>query len=214
MSLKFTPHLVAAGLAVGFAGCQEATTRSDVADAREEVRDEQQDVAEAKREAGEEIADAEHDADQARHEAMKPVLEGDAAEEAAEANQNVAEAKADANAEIRDEQKDVDAAAAELKKTEAEHQATLARDGFAKQANQQIELADERIAQLEERHDNAEGAEAETLQKQIDALKSQRDRVKDAVDGLQGEELMKWQDHQRTVQQEVSTLQQLLQTNQ
>jgi len=29
MSLKFTPHLVAAGLALGFAGCQDATTRSD-----------------------------------------------------------------------------------------------------------------------------------------------------------------------------------------
>ena len=106
----------------------------------------------------------------------------------------MAEAQADANAEVRDEQKDVDAAAADLKKTEAEHQATLARDGFAKQADQQIELADERIAQLEERHDNAEGADAEALQKQIDALKSQRDRVKDAVDDLKGEELMKWQD--------------------
>jgi hypothetical protein len=37
--------------------------------------------------------------------------------------------------------------------------------------------------------------------------------VKDAVDDLKGEELMKWQDHQRTVQQEIDALQKLLQTN-
>ncbi len=206
MSLKFTPHIVAAGLALGFAGCQESTTRSDVAEAREDLQEEKQDVAEAERDATENVADAQHDRDQARHESMKPVLGDNATEE-------VADAQADANAEIRDEQQDVDEAATELKKMEAEYQATQAREDFVEQANQQIKLADERISQLEERHDNAEGAAAETLQTQIDALKSQRDRVQDAVDDLKGEELMQWQDHQRTVQQEVDALQKLLQTN-
>jgi len=207
MSLKFATHAFAAGLAFAFAGCQESTTRSDVAEAREDLQEEQQDVAEAQQEAAEDVADAQHDADQARHESMKPVLENNATGE-------VAETQADANAEIRDEQKDVDEAAENLKKTEAEYQATQARDGFAKQADEQIKLADERIAQLEERHDNAEGAAGETIQLQIDSLKSQRNRVKEAVDDLKGEELMKWQDHQRTVQQEIDALQKLLQTNQ
>src|SRR5690606_32293769 len=119
--------------------------------------------------------DAQHDLDQARHEAMKPVRDNDSTAAVADARENVADGQADANAEMRDEQKDVDEAAAELKKKETEHQATLARDNFAKQADQQVKLADERIAQLEERHDAAEGDAAKTLEAQIDALKSQRD---------------------------------------
>lgn len=214
MSLKRAPHAIAAGLVLVFAGCQESATRSDVADARDKLRAEQQDVAEAQRDANEKVADAQHDLDEARHEAMKPVLNGDSTAEVADAQEKVADAKADANAKIRDEQHDVDQAAAELRAKEAEFQATQARDRFAKQAEQQVTLADERIAQLEERHDAAEGDAATALETQINALKSQRDRVNDAINDLQGEELMKWQAHQRVVQQEISTLQQLLQTNQ
>jgi len=204
-----------ASLALAVAGCQEGTTREDVADARADVQEEQQDVAEAQADAQSDIAAAQDDADEARREANKPVLDGDdkadAQEDIADAQADIAEAQADANAEVQDEQADVAEAQKELQQTEAELQQTQARDAFAQQAEQQLALADKKIEELKDREDNADGAAEQATEDQIEKLQAQRDRVEDGLDDMKSAEVMNWQDHQRNVQLALSELNRMMQ---
>ena len=77
------------GLSLGVLGCADATTRDDVADAREDLREEQQDTQEAMREGQEEIADARQDGQP--YTANRPVMDEDVAEARQEAQEEVAE---------------------------------------------------------------------------------------------------------------------------
>src|SRR5688572_20433328 len=122
MSTKLISPLFAA-LALIVAGCQEGTTREDVADARADVQEEQQDVAAARSDADADVAAEQDDVDAARREANKPVLDADDAAEAdkdlADEQQDVAAARADANEEVIDEKTDVAEAQKTLQQKEA-----------------------------------------------------------------------------------------------
>ena len=214
MSMKLLSPLFAS-LALIVAGCQESTTREDVADARADVLEEQQDVATAQADANADVAAEQDDLDAARREANKPVLDGDesaeAAKDLADEKRDIAAARADANEEVLDEKRDVAEAAKDLQTTEAELQQTQARDAFAQQAEQQLALADKKIEELEAREDNADGAAEKAFQDQIAKIKAQRDPVDDAVDDMKSAEIMKWQDHQKNAQLAMSELNRMMQ---
>jgi DNA repair exonuclease SbcCD ATPase subunit len=186
----FFPALVA-GVALVASGCQDATTRDDVADAREDVQEEQEDVAEAQQEADEEMADAEQSRD--TYAANKPVIDDDVA---------------DAQEEIKDQQQEADQAVADLRATEQQHQATQARDSFVQQSEKQLADLEARIKQLKERADATEGENATALNQQVEALENQHERAEEALEELKDAEVAEWQAHQepvRTALNELST---------
>lgn len=199
MTLKSLRFLLAVSAPIWIAGCTESTTQEDVADAQQSVQEEQQDVSEAQTEARENIAEEQQDVAQTRREAMKPVLDDDAADDIRDEQQDVAEAQKEGAEDINEEQQDVAEAQQDLAKTEQERQATVARDAFAAQIDRHLKAADDKIEQLENTADTQEGAAKEATQQKIDELQAARDKVKEAVDDMRGEELMKWQEHQRHV---------------
>jgi len=218
MSMKlFCPIL--ATLALFVAGCEEGTTRKDVAKAEKKVLNEQQDVDQAKADANVKIAAQKDDVEKTRRETMKPVIEDStgqigANEKVAAEQKDVDKTKADANAAIQKEQTDVQGAKEELQDTKAKFKQTEERDAFATQVDQQLATADQRIDQLKKDKDAAKDAAAkQPIQDKIDKLQAQRDRVKDALGEMKKADVLKWQDHQKNVQTQSAELDKLLQDN-
>src|SRR5262245_58296483 len=96
------------GFTLALAGCSDATTREDVADARDELREERRELADARQEAREDVGEAREEARE--HVVGKPVVSDDVAE----ARQDFAEARQEAAEEVAQEREDVHAAAADL----------------------------------------------------------------------------------------------------
>jgi DNA repair exonuclease SbcCD ATPase subunit len=199
MTFRSLRFMLAASAPLALAGCAESTTQDDVADAQQDVQEEQQDVAEVQTEAREDIAEEQQDVAETRREAMKPVLDDDAADDINAEQQDVAEAQEEGSEAIAEEQQDVTEAQQDLAKIEQERQATVARDAFAAQIDRHLKAADDKIEQLENTADTQDGAAQEATQQKIDELEAARDKVKEAVDDMRGEELTKWQEHQRHV---------------
>jgi chromosome segregation ATPase len=186
------PALVGA-LALVAAGCTESTTRSDVADAQEDLKDARQETAETTREAKEEIAEARQDAQE--HTVGKPVDP----EDRTEAANDVADARQEAKEDIADAKADEKSAEAELKATQQDFQATQQRDAFVKDAEQKLAEYDKRIDELNTRASNAQGTDKENLDRQINTLKGQRDRAESALNDLKGADLATWKTHEEHV---------------
>jgi hypothetical protein len=143
-----------------------------------------EDVSEARQEVQEqqeELADA-------RHEAMKPTIDEDAAEDVQEEQQDVAEAEAD------------------LSQTQQGYAATQARDTFALEAQKLVDEANRQIEALETRADAEEGAAKDATQTLIDDLKARRDRLDQAIDDMNGADLLKWSDHRANVESAMKEL--------
>jgi chromosome segregation ATPase len=179
-----------AGVALVTMGCTDATTRDDVADAREELREEQADVAEARNEAQDEMAEAREE-----YTVGRPVTE----DESAEAQQELADARQDANEEIAEEQADAESAKAGLQATQQDQQATAARDNYVKEVEQQLADIEAKIDELEEDASNAEGTEADNLNLRIETLQAQHDRAEEALGELKSADINHWQTHQEHV---------------
>jgi hypothetical protein len=184
---------ILAGVALIAVGCQEATTDKDVADARKNLREEQQQTAETVRDAPKDVADARRDAQP--YTVNKPVTNKDAAD----ARQEVADAKHEAKEEIATQKEGEREAAVELKTAEQQAAATKARDAFVVQTEQQLADAEARINQLKTNASAAEGANKEALDRQIDTLQNQHDRVHDALGNLKSAKLAEWQTHRQHV---------------
>jgi uncharacterized coiled-coil DUF342 family protein len=207
LTIRRSFAVVLTGVALVFTGCADATTQDDVSDAREELREEQGDVAEAQDEAQQEIADARADAQE--HTVGKPITEDDAAEmreDAREANQEVAEARQDAAEAIAEEEADVAHAQAELKTEEQRLKATQERDAYVKEVEGQLDVMAKDIDGLEEQAANAEGADKDAINLQIENLNAQHDRVQEALSDLKSADLASWQNHRQHVRTAMQNL--------
>lgn len=188
----FFPALLA-GLALVAAGCAESTTEKDVANAQKKLREEQQQTAETVRDAQKDVADARHDA--APYTVNKPIMDKDAAD----ARQDVADTQHKANEQIRDQIQNQNEAAVELKTTEQQLAATKARDAFVMDSEKKLADVEARIDQLKKTASSAEGPAKETLDREIDTLQNQHDRVKDALGNLKTAKLAEWPTHREYV---------------
>jgi hypothetical protein len=191
---------VLAGVALVAVGCQEATTEKDVADARQDVREEQRETADTVRDAQKDVADARQDAQP--YTVNRPVT----GEDAAEARQDVADARHEAQKDIADQKQDEREAALELKTVEQKAAATKARDSFVAQTEQQLADAENRIDQLKTSASATDGANKETLDRQIDTLQGHHDRVEDALGNLKTAKLEEWQTHRQHVRMAMQDL--------
>jgi hypothetical protein len=145
--------------------------------------------------AREDVAEEQQDVDEARHEAMKPTIDADDAEDIQEEKQDVAEAQAT------------------LDRTENEAAATQARDAFALEAQKVLDSANRDIEALETRAGGEEGAVKEATERQIDDLKSKRDRLDQAIDDMNGADLLAWSNHRDSVQQAMQDVADALRMN-
>lgn len=188
----FVPALVTtAALIAG--GCAESTTEKDVANARKDLQEEQRETAETMRDAQKDVADARRGA--APYTANKPVTNDDAVE----ARQDVADAQHKANEKVRDQIENQNEAAVELKTAEQELAATKARDTFVADTEKKLADVEARIDQLKSTASSAEGPAKDSLDREIDALQNQHDRVKDALGNLKTAKLAEWPTHREYV---------------
>ena len=110
--------------------------------------------------------------------------------------QGTAGTQQNANNKVADAKEREQAAAADVKTKEQEFQATQERDNFVKQAEQKLGDYDKRIDELNQQASNAQAANKDAINRQIDAVKSSRDRAKKALDDLKGADVMAWKNHQ------------------
>jgi chromosome segregation ATPase len=191
---------ILAGAALIAVGCQESTTNKDVANARKDVREEQQQTAETVREAQKDVAEARRDAQP--YSVNKPVTDKDAAD----ARQDVANAQHEAQQDIAAQKENEREAVVELKTVEQQAAATKARDAFVAETQQQLANAEARINQLKTNASAAEGANKETIDRQIDTLQNQHDRAEEALGNLKSAKLAEWQVHRQHVRVAVQDL--------
>jgi hypothetical protein len=187
---------VVAGVALIAVGCQESTTSDDVSDARENVREEQRETAETVRDAQKDVADARRDAQP--YSVNKPVT--------GEARQDIADAQHEAKQDIAEQKQDEREAVVELKTVEQKAAATKARDSFVAATEQQLADAEARINQLKSTASSAEGANKDALDRQIDTLDNQHDRVEEALGNLKTAKLEEWQTHRQHVRMAMQDL--------
>lgn len=181
------------GLALlGFAalGCSEGTTRKDVATSRQNLDEAKQNTADAVRDNQNNINGQSSTAQE--HTAAKPITP----DNTTMPQQGTAGLQQNANDRIANAQEKERAAAADLKTKEQEYQATQERDNFVKQAEQKLGDYDKRIDELNQQASNAQAPNKDAINRQIDAVKSSRDRAKKALDDLKGADLMAWKNHQ------------------
>jgi DNA repair exonuclease SbcCD ATPase subunit len=196
MNVKLTKlrALLPAGVALAalimIVGCSESTSRKDVAKAQQNLDDARQNKQEAVHDANQEIANAQQNARE--HIVSKPVI----SDQATDAQQNVADARHDANEKVADAKEREAHAAAELKTTEQQFQETQAKDAFVKQAEQKLADYDRRVDELKQQASTAEGADKDAINRQIDAVQSQRDRADKALIDLKSADLATWKNHQ------------------
>jgi hypothetical protein len=191
-SFRMLKHVSLAALPLAALGCTESTTSKDVTEATQEVQEQESELADA------------------RHEAMKPTIDDDDDDAVVvDANGN-AVVDPDEAEDIREEEQDVAEARTDLNQTQQEFAATQARDAFALEAQKLIDEANRQIDALKTRHTSEEGAAAEATQAQIDDLEGRRDRLDQAIDDMNGAELMQWSEHKSHVQSAMNELQEKL----
>lgn len=181
------------GLALlGFAalGCSEGTTRKDVATAQQNLDEAKQNTADAVRD-NQNNADGQASTAQ-EHTAAKPITP----DNTTMPPQGTAGMQQNATDKVADAKEREQAAAADLKTKEQQYQATQERDNFVKQAEQKLGDYDKRIDELNQQASNAQAADKDAINRQIDAVKSSRDRAKKALDDLKGADVMAWKNHQ------------------
>jgi len=187
--------LVAAIIAAAFSftGCSENTSQKDVGKAQQQLDKTHADTQDVMQKGQRDVAAAQRD--DRNYTVNKPVTP----EDATAANQNIADAQHKANENVADAKEKEREAASNLKTTEQKYQATQARDAFVNQADQRLADYDKRIDELNQQASQADAAAKETLNRQIDTVKGQRDRAKTALNGLKSADLAHWQSHQDNV---------------
>ena len=198
--------VLAAAVAVG---CSESTTRKDVASAQEKLDKAHANTQDAVQQAHNDVADAQRTAQE--HIVAKPVVTDEPVppvETRRDINnqEKVADAQVDANKKIADAKDKELAAAANLKTTEQQFKDTQDRDAFVKEAELKLTDYDNRINTLKQQASNAQGADKDAINRQVELVKAARDRASSAISELKKADLPTWknyQDHVRMAFQEL-----------
>jgi hypothetical protein len=184
---------VAAAMSVG---CSESTTRKDVASAQEKLDKAHANTQEAAQQAKNELADAQRNVQQ--HTVAKPVVPDQTTDTRQDirAQEKVADAQVDANKKVADAKDKELAAAANLKTTEQQFKDTHDRDAFVREAEMKLSDYDKRIDDLKAQSLNAQGADRDAINRQIELVKASRDRASIALSELKKADLPAWRNHQ------------------
>jgi hypothetical protein len=192
--MKTILKIFAALAIVAFVGCSDATTRKDVANARDKLQKEQQQTADAVQQGQREVADAQQHAQERT--AAKPVTPD---QPITTEQQKVADAQVSANEKIAKQKEQERAAAANVADKEQTFQATQARDAYVKDVETKLADTDRQIDGLKQRASNAQGADKDSINRQVDMLKTQREMAQKALNDLKGADLATWKNHQEQV---------------
>ena len=193
-------------------GCGEGTTRKDVANAQEKLDKAHANTQEAVQQAKNDVADAQRNAQE--HYVAKPVASDDLGirHDAVVTNRDVreqekvADAQVDANKRIADAKDKEAAAAARVKTTEQQFKDTQDRDNFVREAELKLSDYDKRIDELKTQASNAQGADRDAVNRQIELVKAARERASGAVSEVKKADVNAWrnyQDHVRMAFQEL-----------
>jgi len=185
--------IVAALAVVVFLGCSEGTSRKDVASARDKLQKEQQQTADAVHQGQRDVADAQQRAEQ--HTVGKPVTPDQPTAD----QRKVADAQVNAEEKIAKQKEQERAAAANLADKEQSFQATQVRDAYVKDVENRLADTDKQIDALKQRASNAQGADKDAINRQVDMMKTQRDMAKKALNDLKSADLATWENHQEHV---------------
>ncbi len=189
------PALVAMLVTIG---CSQETTRKDVASAQDKMQKEHQRTQETIQDQKNKVADAQQNAQE--HTAAKPVTpDTTAANDQTKDQQKVADAQASANEKIAKQKEKEREAEGNLKDKQQNLQMTQERDAYVKGIEQKLADTDNKIDQLKQKASNAQGADKDNINRQVDTLKTQRDMAKKALDDLKGADLANWKNHQEHV---------------
>src|SRR4051812_46289330 len=178
-------------------GCSQTTTRKDVASAQDKLQKEQQKTSDTVREAQRDVVDAQQRGQE--RVTAKPVTP-DQTPVVSRDQRNIDKAEVNAAEKIAKQQERERAAAANVKDKEQEFQASQTRDAFVNKVEQQLADTDKQIDLLKQKASNAQGADRDSVNRQVDMLKTQRGLAKKALDDLKSAELANWKNHQEHVQ--------------
>lgn len=204
---------IALALAAAMAiGCSEGTTRKDVANAQEKLDKAHANTQEAVQQAKNDVADAQRTAEE--HYVAKPVVTDDLGirHDAVVTNRDVrdqkkvADAQVDANKRVADAKDKEAVAAAKAKTTEQQFKDTQDRDNFVREAELKLTDYDKRIDELKTQASNAQGADRDAVNRQVELVKAARERASSAVSEVKKADLNAWrnyQDHVRMAFQEL-----------
>lgn len=176
-------------------GCSEGTTRKDVASARDKLQEEKRETTDAVREGQRNIAEA-----QSEHTVAKPVTPDNRTGARTDAQRDIANAKQNAADNIAEQKHEERAAAADLKEKEQQFQNTQARDAYVNEVEQKLADTDTQLDGLKQKASNAQGADKDAINRQIEMLKTQRDLAEKAIKDLKSADLATWKNHQEHVQ--------------
>jgi hypothetical protein len=193
-------------------GCSEGTTRKDVATAQEKLDKAHANTQEVAQRAKNDVADAQRTAQE--HYVAKPVATDDLGirRDAVVTNRDVrdqekvADAQVDANKRVADAKDKEAAAAAKLKTAEQQFKDTQDRDTFVRESELKLTDYDKRIDELKSQASNAQGADRDAVNRQVELVKAARDRASSAVSEVKKADLNAWrnyQDHVRMAFQEL-----------
>lgn len=162
-------------------GCSQTTTRKDVASAQDKLQKEQQKTSDTIRESQRDLVDAQQRAQERT--AAKPVIP-DQTPVASRDQRNIDKVELSAAEKIAKQKERERAAAAVVKDKEQEFQTSQARDAYIKDVEQRLADTDKQIDLLKQKASNAQGADRDSINRQVDILKTQRGLAKNALDDL------------------------------
>jgi len=174
-------------------GCSDATTRKDVASARDKLDKEKQQTSEAIHEGQRDVNHAQQTTQD--YTAAKPVTPDQPAAD----SRKVGDAQSAAAEKIAKQQEQERAAAANVADKEQAFQATQARDAYVKDVETKLADTDKQIDTLKDRASKAQGADKDAINRQVSMMKTQRDMAQKALNDLKGADLANWKNHQEHV---------------
>src|SRR6185436_1925591 len=169
-------------------GCSQETTRKDVANAQDKLQKERQQTQETIQDAKQDVADAQRRGQE--YTTAKPVTPDTTATNQPANNDKVADAQIDAAQKIAKQKEKEREAAGNLKDTQASFQMTQERDAYVKDTEQKLADTDKQIDALKDKASNAQGADKDAINRQVDMLKTQRDMAQKALNDLKSAELV------------------------
>jgi hypothetical protein len=175
-------------------GCSQTTTRKDVASAQDKLQSEQQKTSDTIRDAQRDVVDAQQRGQE--HRVSRPVVTDVTPRD----QRNIEKVEVNAAEKIAKQRERERAAAANVKDKEQEFQTSQARDEYVNKVEQQLADTDKRIDLLKQNASNVQGADKDSINRQVDVLKTQRDLAKKALNDLKSAELANWKNHQEHVQ--------------
>jgi hypothetical protein len=185
-------------------GCNE-TTRDDVTAARNRVNKEERKLEDMKRDENRAINEEKREAEQARV-TNKPVVGDDVNEGAREEAKEVDRARDAAQDRLNAQKNRVE----EAKQDEAETKARLdqeqARDKYLIDCKAAIDMANRSIEKLQTKKNAADEAGKDSLDQQINTIKSKRDALQGKIDDIRKVEVARWSEHKAAAQKAMEEL--------